>query len=147
VKLQLKWLSEQLEPGRDMDVFVKEIVIPLQQSQAPVRGSKLATLEAVLKAGRAAGVEKAQAGYERALSQNSSGDAALARRRRMEAGSRPAAPGGAAAKSQRLFQRRIDVAPQENHPEDQETRSRRYKTAPQAQNCRKNFATPRSSWK
>jgi inorganic triphosphatase YgiF len=60
VKLQLKWLSEQLGPARDMDVFVKETVLPLQQSQPPGRGSKLATLKAVLKARRAAGVEKAR---------------------------------------------------------------------------------------
>jgi CHAD domain-containing protein len=58
VKGQLKWLTVQLGPARDMDVFVKEAVAPLQQ--VPSQKEKLEKLEPILKEKRAAGFEKAK---------------------------------------------------------------------------------------
>src|SRR5882757_6399151 len=58
VKAELKWLTEQLGPARDMDVLVKETVVPLREAQP--RRKKLATLHTVLEERRSAEFEKAK---------------------------------------------------------------------------------------
>jgi triphosphatase len=59
VKRELKWLTEQLGPARDLDVLVKESVVPLEQEQPETH--EVAALESDLEDRRRAGFEQAKA--------------------------------------------------------------------------------------
>jgi triphosphatase len=60
IKRELKWLTEQLGPARDLDVMVRQSVEPLQQEQ-PQAASEVSTLNNELKGRRSAGFEQAKA--------------------------------------------------------------------------------------
>jgi inorganic triphosphatase YgiF len=59
IKLELKWLTEQLGPARDFDVLLKQRV-STQRRVAPIAG-EIDVLESDLEATRNAGLEKAKA--------------------------------------------------------------------------------------
>jgi triphosphatase len=58
LKVELRWLTEQLAPARDYDVFLEDSVQPMQESQPQRR--ELATLHAALLKERATGFAKAR---------------------------------------------------------------------------------------
>lgn len=64
IKRELKWLTEQLGPARDLDVLVSESVEPLRETVAQKR--EIGLLEAELKAKRDAGFDRARAAVESA---------------------------------------------------------------------------------
>jgi inorganic triphosphatase YgiF len=59
IKQELKWLTEQLGPARDMDVLVEESVVPLQR--AIPEKHEIAALKIDLKGRRRSGFERAAA--------------------------------------------------------------------------------------
>jgi CHAD domain-containing protein len=62
VKRELKWLTEQLSPARDLDVLIAGQVHPLREAE-PV-GAEAGVLERDLKVRRKAGMEKARAAMD-----------------------------------------------------------------------------------
>lgn len=62
IKSELKWLTEQLGPARDLDVFLKEGVKPLGQEEPATR--EVATLADDLKGRRRAGFMQAKRAVE-----------------------------------------------------------------------------------
>lgn len=62
ISTDLKWLTEQLGPARDLDVFVKDSITPLQEAQP--RNRELAVLTKMLKQQRAHGFAKAKNAVE-----------------------------------------------------------------------------------
>jgi CHAD domain-containing protein len=49
IKAELKWLTDELAPSREIDVFVKEKIRPLSDDLAPRRGGKALEDEFVAK--------------------------------------------------------------------------------------------------
>jgi triphosphatase len=62
LKTELEWLTGQLAPARDLDVFVKESVEPFRKSQP--RKKELKPLEEILEKKRRAGFDKAKSVVE-----------------------------------------------------------------------------------
>ena len=62
IKTELKWLTAQLAPARDLDVLVRESVAPLRRAKPGY--PEIATLETVLARRRDAAFEKAKAAIE-----------------------------------------------------------------------------------
>jgi inorganic triphosphatase YgiF len=58
IKAELKWLTEQLAPARDYDVFLEDSVQPMQEAQP--QHSQMAVLHSALLQERAAGFAKAK---------------------------------------------------------------------------------------
>jgi triphosphatase len=62
IKRELKWLTEQLGPARDLDVLMNESIIPLEQEEPDAR--EVAALENDLRDRRRAAFQRAKAAVE-----------------------------------------------------------------------------------
>lgn len=62
IKTELRWLTEQLGPARDLDVFVRESVMPL--AGAPSGGSEIEVLQKEFEGRRDEGFARAKAAVE-----------------------------------------------------------------------------------
>src|SRR5262249_35596796 len=62
IKTELKWLTEQLGPARDLDVFVSESIEPMQQEQRGKKG--MPALKKALETRRTKGFEQAKRAVE-----------------------------------------------------------------------------------
>lgn len=62
IKSELKWLTEELAPARDLDVYERSTIEPLRHAQAAKRGMK--ELASALASRRAAAFDKAKAAVD-----------------------------------------------------------------------------------